>query len=327
MFPDPQTERSKLDRRMEAFARATGAQALFVLWFFSCAAFNFLLGILAEQAPPGAPGLAAAAIGFVAAQAAVHAIWSVMGPWSRWMRLLLSGSTAFVLFASIWTGLAIEEFDDSTFWEAGRVILLSMPLYLLAIQSPLWVVKMSLDCRLVQKEDEDASSLPRRLSLLDLMFGTAAVALALAAARFARPEEVDSADFLIPVLIGAVVVAGVSLFTTVPTLFASHGAPNPTLAVAGLVGVQVFICLGIVGMLSVFTGYMPAEALGLFAVFCASFFAFLNVPMLISRFLGYRLVWGRRNRARSTGARQTSADRPGNETDLPTPLSREPPAC
>jgi hypothetical protein len=301
---------------MGHLAQSAEAQTLFLLWFLTCAVCNLLLGLALPHLTMQTELIIGAAMGYIGAQAAVHAIWSVLGPWNRWIRPLLSALTALILFLLFWVGIAVEEFGRSSFWEATWSFLCCLPLFLLATQLPLWFFRMWLRCRFVFRSDTESTSATRPLSLRDLMLATVVVAMVFAAARLAKPEEVDSvAEFLLPVLLGAAVAGVISLCTTVPTVFATHLARNTVVAVTVAVGIEAVFFVSLIAIASLIEGTSPpSDAFFYLTVVFVSYSVFLTGPILLSRLLGYRLVWGRQTESKRLGDVRAVGRDGGKET-------------
>ena len=263
------------------------------------AVVNVMIGPLMELIGPNDPlaPLVYTCFGALGAQGALHAVWCVLAPVGFVKRLAVGVVTGLVLFGAWAVGLAVSgQFPTHSRWEFVRAGLLCLPLIAIAIQSPLWLARACFGWRLARGEDPIRQSGTGTFGIRDILIATAVLALALSAARLAVPDEVSSDDeFLLPLAIAALVVAGVSLLTTPPVVVATLRARRTWLALPVALLSEFIMVLGFGLVLRVIGGYLPPrqEYLGV-AFTVGGFFACLAGALLVVRRFDYRLFWGRR---------------------------------
>jgi hypothetical protein len=156
--------------------------------------------------------------GCILAQAALLGLALVFLPGTFWVRLMIVWLAA-IFFASLWgLGLVITNhlgsFNDSDgLLFAG----LALPLAGLAIQAPLWPLRVYFGWRLV---DVDANVVADRpLSIRDYMVGTAIVAASVTAARLAQnTERISNEDYWAGWSIFFAIASGISLISVAPAV-------------------------------------------------------------------------------------------------------------
>lgn len=98
-----------------------------------------------------------------------------------------------------------------------------------------------------------------------------------------------------PLAIGALAAAGVSLLTTLPAVTVALRARRVGAAVPAILLLDLAVLFGLVAAISmVFRDWPPWPIFLSMGSVAISFFAFLTVPLLLLRRLGYRLYWDRR---------------------------------
>ncbi len=120
-------------------------------------------------------------IGAVIAQLGLVAAWGVFAPQRLPLRLMISVllalSLALALVAGMWASTDLSSsFDSEAFF-----MLLALPLWLLAVQAPLWVLKFARGARI--SSGDTSSSGARQFGLQELLTLTALVAVALGLAQ------------------------------------------------------------------------------------------------------------------------------------------------
>jgi hypothetical protein len=123
-------------------------------------------------------------IGFLVAQVAWVAIWSVLAPWSLLRRGLfcLGGTVILVICAS-------EIFHPSRldFWLHRNALVL--PLFALAVQCPLWIARGWFGWHLRALMDASSTNYQQPVSIRGLMTCTGVIACALGAAHISGPLD------------------------------------------------------------------------------------------------------------------------------------------
>jgi hypothetical protein len=224
-----------------------------------------------------------------------------------WSRLAFCWMAAIVLWGAWLTGLSAILLKHNDLEEALNIVRfmgLSMPLAAIAIQSPLWLFRLYLGWRI-----HDAtvfSAPPQALSIRDYMLGTGMVALAITAARLARPEDwnLTDADYwpawaLFIGVVGAASLLSVPLASYLVLRVSRWWLGYGLLLLYGLG--TAFVTMGV---LAIFVPDFRQElrsthggwiALGVSTVF-VSFAALLGAGLKVARDLGYELVLARRAR-------------------------------
>jgi len=269
--------------------------------FFGCLAFFFVGNgvtalLMSGLWPNRAIRLALypACIGMIGGQAAIHGVWFVFArlPWP-W-RILAGAASAILLFGAY---LAPSVLPDKTVpgdIDYLAATLLCLPLFLLAAQTPLWIMRIWFRWRIAHRDDA-ASGRYEPMGIGALLLAMAAVASALAAARLSRSIGSSRGDGSIGgLVVGALVIVAVSAATVLPAVLAGLRARRLLLALAlafaadvGVVAVYVTLAI-ILG-----SGRLEWEVFVVVPVLVAGFFVTLTAPLLIARRIGYRLLWGR----------------------------------
>jgi hypothetical protein len=180
--------------------------------------------------------------------------------------------------------------DD--YWEYVMQGLLCLPLLAIAIQAPLWLARIWLGWRVGHRATPFRGPDVKAFQILHLLGATAAVALALSAARLGVPDDGES---LAGFAITALVAAAISLFTTLPVVAATLRARRALLILPALLFLDVAALVAVIVTISVVSGRPPfAEIYVWLAAMAGGFFVCLTGVMLVARGLGYRLAWGRR---------------------------------
>jgi hypothetical protein len=183
-------------------------------------------------------------------------------------------------------------------WEPVSFYALSLPLAVLAIQSPLWFARGYLGWRLTPFAMKNA---PRPLSIRDYLAGTAVAAISVGCARMAAPPQWQTASFWLAWTIFFAAVAAISLLSVVPAMLLMFRSRDCRIGfcllllygtVAGAITVTIILVLA---------GPPGGPGSAIRAAICvtttfASLAAFLGAGMKIARDCGYTLVMGRTGR-------------------------------
>jgi hypothetical protein len=218
--------------------------------------------------------------------------------------MVRSFGTGLVLYGIGILGIVVEVLrhnrtlhDDD--WEGFAFVFLLLPLVFLAIQSPLWLVRLLFrwDIALIQPPEE--MSPVRSVTIRDMLVATGVVAGALASARFAGSLWQSNGSSPDPVFwaVMATLLAyfgGISLVSSPPIVFATLRARRPgfaTLAIAIYCAAWLVVVFGIVRF---FEGRWPRlfDVVGISTVI-VTFAAATTTTLLVVRQLGFRLRWGR----------------------------------
>lgn len=278
----------------------TLAYFLVCLFLFGC--INFLMGPLMSYIRPQdhAAALVYASFGAAGAQAGLHAVWCVLAPVGFAMRFTVGVGTGLLLFGAWAMGQGVhvngQPYLGPNYWQVVVTALLCLPLFAIAIQLPLWLVRMWCGWRILHRADPNRQSGHEAFGIRDLLVATAMVAAAFSAARLGVSNGNSSRDVsLLPLVIGAGVAAVVSLLVTLPAVAATLRARRLWLVLPAIVPLYVLAMFGVVAGVAALEGRRPSQVPYYGMVFTAGgCYACLVGVMLLARKLGYRLSWGRR---------------------------------
>jgi len=230
--------------------------------------------------------------GLIGAEVAIHAIWSVLAPVRRTIRLVTGVVAGLFLFGAFVFGFAW--FANDAWARIGLPSLLCLPLIAIAVQSPLWVVKIWFRWRVILASAHVPPERNRPFQILDLLVATGAVAIAFSVARLAAPSGVPPTAFLSSVAIAALTLAAISAFTTIPVTVGTLLPRRLGLALPALVLIDLAITIGGICAFVLLAPEGPhlrwREYFALAGV-AGVFFACLTGAMLLVRRLGARLVF------------------------------------
>jgi GAF domain-containing protein len=231
----------------------------------------------------------------IGAQMALQAVWCVFAPYRLTGRITGAVVMVTVLPTAWILGVLLAEtmynFADVD-WYAIRA-LMCLPLLAVAIQSPLWAAKCVLGWRVVAPWHYLEEMPDRKFGIRDLLIAMAIGAAVLSAAQLGASPNSSVEEFLVPVAISAVVLALVSLVTTIPVFIATMrpkriGWPLVLLLFYG----AVLTFATIVAFVFVTQRNTGAIVAGL-ATMAYGFFVSLTACMLLFRALGWRLQLSR----------------------------------
>jgi hypothetical protein len=234
-------------------------------------------------------------VGLVGGQLGLLAIWAVLGP-QRWIvRLPVTFALTLLLYLVIVSGMIVTEEADFVAGETRTVLV--APLLLLAVQSPLWILRMTLGCRILHAATEtDASSkLSRQFGLSHLLGATAVIAIALGLASLGRQDKGTWAELLIPCLL----FTTWSALSTLPCLWAALVARNKLISTLAIVAYVLVVTLVVLLLPSAFTGRAPPLGIGLAVLLlCATLMGSMLAVLRVARKRGFLLVrWKSQERA------------------------------
>jgi hypothetical protein len=268
------------------------------LWIVgAAAAFNFLSPLIFSAADTNANLLLVpVSIGVLLGEIGALAGWLVWsnGPFLR--RLAIHWAVAVGLAGCLAVGFIpvlppFVPWDD--LWGFAAVAAL-IPIHSLAGQLPHWVLRTHLGWRLERTGAAASTEMRRPLSILDLLSGTAVVAVCLGLVRAALAFLPHDESVWMPLAIGLLAVVAASLIVLLPVVVFSL---RPKDAGSGLLLLAGYAFLLVIGILTLFGGISgggpPGEAV---IAIIGSFFAFtftLAVPFIVWRSAGYRLVWAK----------------------------------
>jgi hypothetical protein len=233
----------------------------------------------------------------IGAQMALHGIWCVLAPLHWGKRFLVGATAGLVLYAGValgWTiGRLFRGWSAEVDWDPHVTVLLCLPLFSLATQTPLWAMRIWFRWRIVRR-DEIPSATFRPLRIGDLLVATAVVAMSLAAVRISQSINDSSGnDTIVGLTIAALVVMVISAITILPVVLATLYARRLLMALAlALAGDAAVIVVYVALMVIIGGARLGWEVFVGMPILAAVYFASLTGPMLIARRLGYRLLCG-----------------------------------
>ncbi len=242
---------------------------------------------------PRAPSLhESIRFGFLAGQVAWIAICSVLPTWSLCHRCLYCFIAA---SATVLSCTASEWYRQPSFqWEPSFPVLLSLPVIILAIQSPFWALRTWAGWRLVQPSNDSSKDHAQPLGVRDLLGATTCVALALCALRLSvAPNSLANGAAEFTVACG--MLALISLFAAVSAaaLILRPSRTDTAVCLTGIYQVCLFgLSFGLMYYLLCLPPFASGAQRALFImVFGAAFFLTLDFPLFVARRLGWRLHW------------------------------------
>jgi hypothetical protein len=246
-------------------------------------------------------------LGLIGGQLALLAIWAVLGP-QRWIvRLPVTFGLTLLLFLVLVSGMILT--DGTQYAARDTRTALLVPLLFLAVQSPLWILRMALGCRILHAATEtDASSmLSRQFGLSHLLGAMAVIAVALGLASLGKQDTGTWAELLIMCL----VFATWSALSTLPCLWAALVARNKRISTLAIVAYVLVLTLVVLLVSSVLGGSAPPSGIGLAVLLlCAALMGSMLAVLHIVRKRGFVLVrW--KSEERAAGEDSPSGTGPG----------------
>lgn len=274
------------------------------------------------------PELLALLVGATAGQGCLLAVWAVMGPQRLLVRWLLSLLVAALLgFIFLW-GMTMAAIGPRDGREMAGVMF-GLPLILLAVQLPLWILKMATGWCIVVRGSEDSSapSESRQFRLQHILGATTAVAVAMGLASAGLSYSGNSTGSPdLSIWLGEMLVClicGVySAFFTLPCLWAAFAARNKTastviIAVSALlISPPVAVILILVRGLRL--GPLLGEAAWAVCLFHGSLAFVLLGSLHIARACGYVLLRPGRVQAPATSAASSPLADPSDPFEPPS---------
>jgi hypothetical protein len=214
--------------------------------------------------------------------------------------LLLYGSGA--AGASLY--LSEVGYMGGDFWIPTLSVFLCLPLFMLAVQTPLWLVRVWLGWRIIHSDDHPFPARRMKLAIRDLMIGTGLVALALALGRIAQSISATSGEqVLFALIIMALGAAVLSSLVTLPAVIATLRARRLLLGLAVFLAIQLgvaFVLAAIVGVTRA-SMFFALDMIVLFTSNAIVFVLFVCGVLVPARWLGYQLEWGWAERDKGDG--------------------------
>lgn len=259
------------------------------------AVIDFLLGCVTPEI--GSPAMVGAFSGVIAGQLGLLAIWAVLGPQRLLVRWCWSLLVTVLLYGAFVAGIVLAQGPPARFLlESARTALL-LPAIVVAVELPLWILKLALGCRIAIPGRADAAAAPagRQFRLQHLLGTTTAVAVILALARVglsSLDRSGNPVSFRLWLWLG--VVCGVcalgSALSTLPCIWAALIAKNPRASTL-IVALYAVLMTALMVIINVLLGTEPnLQMLELFlSLFGAVLFVMLGC-LHLARAAGYVLL-------------------------------------
>jgi hypothetical protein len=236
--------------------------------------------------------------GMIAGEFIVFAFLLVWSQGSFVLRLVIHWLLAIALYccwaAALTVVSSLENWGTESTLEATRAVLMALPVVCLAVQAPLWCLRIYGGWRLETSNRSAAPYAPAQVSLGDILLGTAIVAVSLTLWRlmFEKQESFGS-EFWIGWGIAFPVIALISILTTAPLLGFIVGLKSLPLAILSLIAYWVILSLLGSAVVIYFNPSEWRESLLFFflAILCG--FSTVSIPFWLARAAGYRLRIGK----------------------------------
>lgn len=229
--------------------------------------------------------------GWLFAQLVLHSIWTVFSNRRMLQRTVLSGVAALLLLLSWLTPNALmsDFLDRGRVWEGFTFFIFCFPTVLLAVQAPLWLVRVGFGWKVAHPRTGHRATEISRLSIKGLLVATAAVAFCCGGLRVAAAlGNTSVASFATYWALIAAALSAWSLITTVPILATALRARQLTLWLASFVATQVYVGLIVIAINRPY-GPPRLRHLALPSLTLITFVVTVTIPLLIARRRGYRL--------------------------------------
>jgi len=254
-----------------------------LLWITACGLVDLIAPWVIEVVTPGViggrrePELLMLFFGAFCGQVGVLGIWAVLGP-GRWLvRWPISLLVMTFFWGVLLLGIAMANLHGPSIY-ALFAATLTLSLLFLAVQLPLWVLRLVTGWCLVVGGGQDAASPARRrqFGVQHMLGATTVVAVAMGLAGLGlsvgggRNTSADTSSWLALLLV-CLFVSVWSTFSTLPCLWAALVVRN---RVAGAVAIAIYavlMSLLVVGLFSALGGYLPStEGVRIFMPFTGS---------------------------------------------------------
>jgi hypothetical protein len=234
-------------------------------------------------------------MGILPGEVGALAGWLVWGQGPFLRRLAVHWSIGLALLGCLLIGILAATADmpvNNGVVQEALVPLCLLPIMSLAVQLPMWPLRTHFGWRVEQISPDADAAKPIPLSILDILCGTAVVALSLGLVRATHLQGFF--PFWIQVAVGLLIIFGASLIFLLPAMIFILRWKEAGTGV-GLFAAYIF--LGVLGVIAVPSAVAqsppPGEA---FIAMLTGFFAFaatLAAPLFVLRASGYRLTWPR----------------------------------
>lgn len=251
---------------------------------------NFLLSIVLLIEPFAMDVLGGVCLAMIGAQVALLNVWFVFAPLPIGRRLIIG-----LVVGGVWLAASTIIFLVSIPYVVGLLAaFLSLPILMLAIQTPLWVMKVCFNWRVVRMVDGVATPPRRPLRILDLMIATGAIAIVLGLARLGSlGHGFSRADHIFELLGSGTFLGFLSAISLIPCIWAELRGGDRTRALTIAIGVHAAIAAIplLLVLMEPFVGF--SIFLFLAGLPMAGYVTLVLCILSKCRRYGFRLRWGR----------------------------------
>jgi len=231
-------------------------------------------------------------LGTLFTQSALISVWCILAP----VRAMNRTSWGLII-GSLWLscgiigGSILTSNEESEFW----TVVCSIPLLLLLVQLPLWILRIWFRWRIVDRSDVATVQQPEKLRIRDVMLITGVVAGVLALAKLGNIGNSQSdAEFFGRLFVYGAVVLGAAAITIPNSLLAGMRRPRePKRIWQALIAQAVMVGGAGVGISFVYKHFPTPYVWGCYCVIAAMYFvATLTIFRIFAR-RGFRLLTNR----------------------------------
>ena len=227
-------------------------------------------------------------IGPILSQFGLLTLWLVWSEGSFLKRLAIH----WMCVIALWIGWALGALtiNEREIHEILRVTACSLPLILLAIQLPLWPLRIYFGWRIEHKGFTDFIPLTK-LSIQDMVTGTIVTSLSLAALRLVPAEFLADPSYIFGWGIGILVIVALTSLSIVPSILFLLRVRNTSTATVGFCTYVPLAVMVVLLVFAAFAGSVTEEVHVTFGLIMLSFAAAFTIPLFILRSHGYRLTF------------------------------------
>jgi len=227
-------------------------------------------------------------LGSLLAQIALHSIWTVFSNDSFVRRAVSSIVAALLILLSVF-GTQLLLVGYMTGLEFATV-LLCLPIILLAVQSPLWLMRMVFGWQIAHGSQQPTDAKRERVTIASLLLATAAVAICFAGLRVsAFLIEISAAELGLSMIIAAGILCAASLVAVAPSLVATLRVRHVVIGLLTSSLIQFLVLVAFIGFMFLVNAILDRDLITIFAVAYLVFVVVHHTPLLIARRLGFRL--------------------------------------
>jgi hypothetical protein len=281
---------------------ATAAVLLLIGYLLLNVSFDSLAKGASAKWPPSPVAMLTMviAMGILGSEIALACVALVWGQ-GRFIGRLLAVWFVGLIGLGAWGVNLMDRPPETIGFQTARAAFAAMPSIVLAIQAPLWPLRLYLGWRVVHRSSATASEAP--LSIRDILIGTAISAVSLSLLRLAVfPGQSLDAEFWLTCGVAGLCLAASGLFAIAPLVFLALYFRGMLMAALASATYAVMAGLGAILILVAFAPDLLNAPEVLFAVllFVSGPLALL-APLFLARLAGYRLVTGKSSSAAKEG--------------------------